>query len=344
MNARRAGLALRARLGLDDFPVDAAWAPDGASCAIACGEGALVLVDFKGTAPAVHELGRHAGGALALAWQPAGPLFASSGADGRVLLWDVRTRAARELLRGTAWSEHLAFARHGKWLAAASGREILVFDAQGAELARFADHPGTINAIAWRPKPVELAALSQGGLRLHRLEPVATVAFDWNAACLTASWSPDGRIIASGLQEGAVHFWNVATTKQSEMKGYGSKVQFTSFSANSRLLATAAGELIVVWDFGGAGPEGSTPRQLRAHTERVTQLAFQPEGPCLASGARDRRLLLWQPALGAEPLDADLLGDEVALLRWSRDGRRLLAGDRAGRLSLYALAAPAAGR
>jgi WD40 repeat protein len=86
------------------------------------------------------------------------------------------------------------------------------------------------------------------------------------------------------------------------------------------------------------------PQQLKEHSERITQLAYQPEGALLASGARDRRVLLWQPAQGDAPLDADLLGDEVALLRWSRDGRQLLAGDRSGVLSVYALSASSAAR
>jgi len=161
--------------------------------------------------------------------------------------------------------------------------------------------------------------------------------YPWKGACLTASWSPDGRVLAAGLQDGSVHFWKLAAGTQSEMKGYGSKVGHTSWSANSRLLATAADDLIVVWDFGGRGPEGSEPVQLRAHTGRITQLCHAPQGALLASGARDRRLLLWQPALSAEPVDADLLADELTLLRWSNDGAWLVAGDRSGAVTLYAL-------
>jgi WD40 repeat protein len=339
MKARALRLTRRARLDLADFPVDAAWSPDGSQLLVALGEGGLALIDLKAAEPAFTEIGRHAGGTLAVSWQPAGPLFASSGQDGRVLLWDARTRESRELVQQNAWTEHLAFARNGKWLAAAAARELRVFDAQGAECARFDKHPGVINAIAWRPKPVNIAALSQGGARVHSIDPLQTLELDWSAACLTASWSPDGRILASGLQENAVHYWNLATSNQSEMKGYAGKVTLTSFGANSRQLATAAGDLIVIWNVGGEGPEGTAPLQLKSHSERITQLCFQPEGACLASGARDRRILLWQPALGTDPLDADLLGDEVALLRWSRDSQRLLAADRAGVLSVYALGA-----
>jgi hypothetical protein len=50
--------------------------------------------------------------------------------------------------------------------------------------------------------------------------------------------------------------------------------------------------------------------------------------------------LLWQPGTAAEPLDADLLADEIVLLRWSRDGQRLAVADRSGRLTIYSLTRP----
>jgi WD40 repeat protein len=177
---------------------------------------------------------------------------------------------------------------------------------------------------------------------VHRIDAqpqaqVQTRSYAAAGACLTASWSPDGRILATGMQDGAVHFWHVAADTQSQMKGYGTKVALTSWSANSRYLATAADQQVIVWDFSGRGPEGSEPLQLAAHTARLTQLSFQPLGPLLAVGARDRRVTLWRPALANQPQDADLLGDEIALLRWSHDGRQLAVGDRSGTLSLYAL-------
>ena len=345
MSARTPRLARQARVDLQDFPVDAAWSPDSARVLVGLGEGGLALVDLGGAEPAVKGIGRHAGGALAVAWQSGGARFATSGQDGRVLLWDARTLESRELVAQSQWCEHLAYSRDGKWLAVAVRGQLRIFDAEGVERARFDNQPGVINAIAWRPKALEIAAVSQGGANIHELEPRPdTLALRWSAACLTAAWSPDGRMLASGLRENGVHYWNLAAGTQSEMKGYPGKVTLTCFSGNNRYLATGAGESIVVWSTGGDGPEGSEALQLKEHSDKLTQLAFQPEGALLASGARDRRVLLWQPAQGTSPGDADLLGEEVALLRWSRDGRQLLAGDRAGVLSFYALSVSSAAR
>jgi WD40 repeat protein len=329
-------LEQRARVELGDYPADAVWSPDGRALVVAGGQGALLWIDIA--AAEVQRLGEHPGGALAVAWQPGGRHFASSGQDGEVRLWDARSREARVLRSGAEWSECLAFAGHGRLLAVATGRALRIFDGTGAPCAELPPQPGAIAALAWRPKTSELAAVGNGGARVHRLEPqLQSREYPWQGACLTASWSPDGRVLASGMQDGSVHYWNISAGTQSQMRGYGTKVALTSWSANSRLLATAADQQIIVWDFSGRGPEGSEPLQLAAHTARLTQLSFQPQGPLLAAGARDHRVTLWRSAQPQQPIDADLLADEVALLRWSNDGTELAAADRSGALTLYSL-------
>ncbi|HZT56760.1 MAG TPA: hypothetical protein VFA35_11065, partial [Burkholderiaceae bacterium] len=219
-----------------------------------------------------------------------------------------------------------------------TGRALQVYSGNGEPQLQLPPHPGVIAALAWKAKGSELAAVGNGGARIHRLEPPQqTREYACPGACLTASWSPDGRFLAAGMQDGSVHYWNLAAGTQSQMRGYGAKVSLTCWSANGRLLATAADEQIVVWDFGGRGPEGSEPLQLAAHTARVTALACQPRGTLIAAGARDHRLTLWRPAQPGQPVDADLLADEVALLRWSNDGAQLVAADRGGNILLYAL-------
>lgn len=336
MSVRPARLQLRRTFELQDFPVDAVFSPDGQQLIVGCGAGVLCRLRLADAGSPVETLGEHAGGLLSLAWQGGGQHFASSGQDGRVCLWEARNGTVRELLAGIQWVEQLAFANTGKLLAAARGREVLLFGGDGALLTTIGDHPGSVAALAWRPRTGELAAVGNGGLRLHRFEPQhQQQEFAWNGACLTASWSPDGRVLASGMQDGSVHFWRIAAGNQSQMRGYGAKVALTTWSANSRYLGTAAGETVVVWDFNGGGPEGSEPLQLRGHSARIGALAFRPAGAHLVSGGRDWRLMLWRPGTTDQAEDAHLLGAEVVLLRWSRDGRWLVAGDRQGTLSLF---------
>jgi WD40 repeat protein len=330
-------LQRRVQLALGEYPVDAAFSPDGATVVVAGGEGGVFRVSLR-AAGNVERMGEHAGGALALAWQPAGALFASSGQDGAVRLWDSRNTDSRVIHTHREWTEHLAFSGNGKLLAVGNATRLHIFDSAGVEQTLIAGHAGNIAALAWRPKSTEVAAACNGGVRVHRITtPVVSRSYDWKGACLTASWRPDGSVLASGLQDGTVHFWNIVTGKQSEMKGYGAKVAHTGWSANGKYLATAADRSIIVWEFAGLGPEGSEPIQLNGHTDRIAQMICAPKGPYLASAGRDCRLLLWRPGFADEPVDADLLSDEIVLLRFSADGKTLLAGDRDGNLIVMAV-------
>jgi WD40 repeat protein len=335
MNVVARGMRLRARIELGDYPVGAAWSPDGAALVIAGGEGAILLLQLDADRT-LRRIGEHPGGALAVAWQKAGNVFASSGQDGAVKLWDARTLAARTIHEGTEWSEHLAFSDNGRLLAVATGRVLRLFDAGGTTRAEFTPHPGAIAALSWRPKAGEIAASGNGGVRIHRLEPSQESRdYPWRGACLTASWNSDGRVLAAGMQDGSVHLWYVASGTQSQMQGYGSKVSSTGWSATGRYLVTAAANTLIVWDFSGKGPEGSRPLELRSHSERINALACRPSGPWVVSAARDRRLLLWRLGASDAPQDAHLLADECTLLSYSRDGGCLAVGDARGGLSLF---------
>jgi WD40 repeat protein len=325
----------RERIELGDYPLDAAWSGDGRNLVVAGGEGGVLLLSATaGELP--RPIGRHEGGVLAVAWQSAGRLFASSGQDGIVLLWDARALEATPIHRGKEWSEQLAFADNGRLLAVGTGRTLQLFDQQGAVRHRFTDHAGAIAALAWRPKSAQIAATGNGGMRLHRLEPHPESSdYPWRGACLTASWNADGRVLAAGMQDGSVHLWNVASGTESELPGLRAKVFATGWSANGRFLAAAAGNALVVWDFSGKGTDGTRAIELQAHSERITALAFRPSGSWLVSAARDRRLLLWRIGAANEPQDAHLLSDDCTLLRFSRDGTRLAVGDAGGGLTLY---------
>jgi WD40 repeat protein len=335
MTAAPGRLQPRGRIDLGDYPVDAAWSGDGKALLIAGGEGSLQRVTLSAPTPA-ERIGRHEGGALAVAWQKAGPLFASSGQDGVVLLWDSRTLQARAVHQSQQWSERLAFADNGRWLAVATGRILRLVNEDGDAQHHFADHPGNIAALAWRPRANEIAAAGNGGARVHRLEPrPESRDYPASGACLTANWNADGRVLASGMQDGAIQLWNVASGTQTEIPGLGTRVFATEWSANARYLAAAAGSTLIVCDLNAKGARAQEPQELRGHSDRLTALRFRPTGTWLVSAARDRRLLLWRVGNSEQPQDAHLLPDECTLLRFSRDGALLAVGDALGGLTIY---------
>lgn len=338
-------LAERASVALDTYIVDLDWSADSRSLAAAGGEGAVVLIENAADEPRSRLLGEHGMGAISVAWQPRGSVVASSGQDGEVALWDTSGSTVKRLRPGTAWTDHLAYSPDGKLLATASARVLSLWDEAGDLFHRFEPHASSISALAWDKPGRDLAAAIQGAVCVHRIEPprFSTRRYAWPAACLTAGFSPNGKVLASGTQDGTVHFWNLATGKDAQMRGYGSKVTLTEWSANSRYLATAAGAEVIVWDFAGKGPEGSKPLQLSGHTERITHLAFQPNGPWLVSAGRDWLVSLWQPGKNARAADAHLARGEITAVRWSPDGRHVAVGDSKGTLTFHELVSRPAG-
>jgi WD40 repeat protein len=322
-----------------DFPTALTWRPDGTQLIVGAASGELSLVAAADGAR--RAIGQHEIGVLAVAVRGDGARVASGGQDGAIAEWSLPDGALlHRSSPGKAWVEQLAYQPGGKLLASAAGKRVELWSEAGERLHAFEEHGGVVAAIAWNGGK-RLGAAAFGGLWLHSIEAgaYATEALPWKGAPLTLAFSPNGKVIACGMQDASVHFWRRPGGHHSQMSGYAAKVRETSWSANSRWLATGGGQAVVLWDFGGKGPEGTRPLQLEGHTDRITALAFQREGGHLVSGGRDWRLSLWRPASTTQALDAHLLGAPICALAWSPDSRRVVAASENGEVSLYALAA-----
>lgn len=331
---------------LADYPVDAAWTAKG-ELLVGGGEGDLTLVEAS--SGATRTIGRHDPGVLNVAVVAGDVAVISSGQDGSVRRWapgDGSDGKGTILHRDKGWPQSLSVSHDGRAVAWAQGRSVRVHDAAGAPLRVFEDLGRSASLLAWRGRMNELAAAGQTHAWLCEIANGKVMELDLEGGPVTLAYSPDGRILVAGLQDGVVSFRYVATQKKSRMSGYEGKVTHTAWSANSRYLASAASgaSTIVVWDFGGKGPEGSTPLQLGTHTDRIEALAFQPGGKLLATAGRDGRLALWHPGPqyrqasdGTLPqaMDVHLLKGTPALLRWSTDGTRLAVVQTDGRVDFY---------
>lgn len=336
-------LAERWRADAGDYPAGIAWAPGGAQVAVAVAPGPVLLLDGATGEPAGTPAG-HAGGASCVAWSsaPNGPLLASGGHDGAVRLWGAAGEAVAELAAGASWVEQVAWSEDGDLLATAAGKVVRVWTREGVLVAELPRQASTVTALGWRPGKralPELATACYGGARLWRIgggssagtapgqveEPPQVAAAEWKGSVLAASWSPDGRRVATGAQDGLIHIWHPENDDKLEMGPYPSKVRTMAWSAAAGLLVTIAGELLVLWSFTGAGPAGKKPAMLKGHEEEVLAVAAQARGPLLASGDADGMVAVWSPQGRRRPLVTAGLGDAVERLAWAPGDRVLLA-------------------
>lgn len=269
---------------------------------------------------------------------PGRPHARPGGEDGRLLFWDAPTGDLRAEARpGRGWVGHLVWSPAGGVLAAAAGRQLGFFRADGAALAGPPALGSAVAALAWRPDGGAVAAATYGAVTQYRpgeTSPLEVLV--WKSAYLSLAWSGDGRHLVAGTQESNLICWPLPFRDEQplHMSGYPAKVKQFGFDARSRFLATGGGEIVTVWDMAGSGPAGRRPLQLEGHGARVTALAWQRRGQMLATGAQDGSLWLWNPAAGETGLPARRDGPETTALVWSPDDRRLAVACADGMLSV----------
>jgi WD40 repeat protein len=330
----------RATATIDDYVADLVWAPDSKSFAIAGGEGKVALARAEADALNIEVLGEHLLGALAIVWRPRANVFATSGQDSAVALWDgVSGKQIKRWKPATTPTQALSFSPDGEILASAAGKVVTLWSAAAERIHAFAPATSTAVALAFDRPGTDLGVALNGELAVHRIEKsrYETRRYKWPAACLTVNFSGNGRFLASGMADGTLHFWNRSTGKDSQMRGYDGKLELVAWSDNSRYLASSAGNEVVLWDFSGKGPEGTRPIVLGGHTERVDSLAWQPGSEHFVSAGRDWRLTLWRPAKTKQPIDVQMLDSEISVVRWSPDGKRVAAGEKNGRITVFDL-------
>lgn len=336
------GLEPRAAAQLDDYMADCAWGPDGATIAIAGGEGKVALARLDDGTLALETLGEHMLGTLAVAWQPRANVCATSGQDGAVALWDTATgKQLKRFKPAPTATQALAWSPGGELLASAAGKSVTLWSPTGEKVHAFSPNTSTAVALAFDRPGNDLGVALNGEIAVYRVDKsrYETRRYKWPAACLTVNFSGNGRFLAAGMADGSLHFWNRSNGKDSQMRGYEGKLDLVGWRDDSRYLASCAGNEIVLWDFSGRGPEGTKPIVLSGHTGKVDSFSWQPGGEHLVSGGRDWRLSLWRPGKATQPIDVQLLDEEASVVRWSPDGKRLLAGDKKGRLAVYELVA-----
>ena len=201
-----------------DWSFCVAWAPDGKRLAV--GTGAFSDPARPETFSGKSQVWDVAAGRkireaevtsfiVSTAWSPDGRTIATGLGDGRLILWDAESGAARHSavaspercdVNGLAWSPD------GRWLATAQqdGKVRLWDPARGMVVQTLAGCKGQMRGLAWSPDGSLLAAAGQGGeifvWRARDAQDGRALA-RWSAGSemiWSLAWSPDGRTLAAG--------------------------------------------------------------------------------------------------------------------------------------------------
>ena len=339
-------LSERTSVALDTYIVDVAWSPDGTALAVAGGEGAVVLVEnMRGQAASARARrawhGRHRGRVAA---RLASRGLVRAGQRGRAVGYrrcQLRRSACGRARRGPSTSRIRRTAscsrrQQARCSALWDGAGELVHASSRSRRPSPRSRGTSPGAISPRPRKARCASIASSR------RSSAMRRYTWPAACLTAAYSPNGRVLASGTQDGTVHFWMLATGKDSQMRGYGTKVTLTEWSANSRYLATTVGQRShrVGFRRQGSGRLRAAAAR-RAHGARHAP-RVSSHGP--VARLRGTRLARDAVAAGQGNQGGGCAPErgEITAMRWSPDGQRLAVGESKGRLTIYELLSRAA--
>jgi WD40 repeat protein len=261
-----------------------------------------------------------------IASSPDSKLFASvafaidSPTGGYVTLWDATTGKEVRRLDGLAWGHSVAFSSDGNTLASASldGRDHFsgLWDVATGRLLRRLQTPARL-ALAFSPDGRAVAGARADDLDEDRdQDPTAVCLWDVKDGLLlrklyapglvkgrprinTAVFSPDGKMLAGGADDGSVYLWNPATgIWSSRLAGHQAGVEAIQFLAGGKILASAGNDGTVrLWDLA----TGKELRQLEVAGagELAVPLAGSPDGRYLAySGRSGQPITLWDVAAG----------------------------------------------
>lgn len=225
--------------------------------------------------------------------------------------------------------------------AAAAGREVRLVDRTGNTVAATDDHPSTVTGLAFNPKGKRLAVAHYGGVNLRWISKLdqGPLRLPWRGSHIGVTWSPDGTVVISAMQECELHGWRLTDGQHFAMAGYAAKARSLDWLARPMTLVTSGGDCVTAWSFTGKGPMGKPPIEVgRGLGRLVTRVAVHPKSRIVAAGFDEGQVIVC--ALGGEDQVVRLRWPDrqsVTALAWSRDGKRLAAGTNGGGISIYDL-------
>jgi WD40 repeat protein len=225
----------------------------------------------------------------------------------------------------------LAFSPDGRFLAASSGRQVLLFDAAtGKPAATLGDHPGPIIALAFTPDGASLVSaggragqfgyftvwdVAKGQRRLEARGHADSI--------LAIAIAPDGKSLATAGYDKQVLIWDLATAKPVRaLQDHSDSVYALALAPGHKVLASCAADRTVkLWDW----TTGKRTLSLAESTAELYTVVFTPDGSHVLAAGVDRSIRMWRVGGGEVRLERTAFGHDAPIVRLavSPDGTML---------------------
>jgi WD40 repeat protein/serine/threonine protein kinase len=296
-----------------------------------------VLLDSLATNSEERRLVLHRGKATSAVFSPSGDSVLTAAEDHLAAVFDVATGQAKVLLVG-----HQNFVITAEY---SPNGQLAVTTSYDGTAAIWDVTNGRRNHVLPHDAPVMIAQFSPNGTK------VATGSFDnlvrlWDVTSgvllhtltghadfvRTLSFHPDGTHLISGSADMSAQVWNVESGENvAILQGHEQTVATAQFSRDGMYVITAAAPAA------NAAPKDRAARLWNAETWEldaelnpgpvIASAAISPDGNRIAVGCGDGTVRIWDMSLKSfvQLFEADASGGWLTNVRFSRDGRRLLA-------------------
>ena len=292
----------------------------------------------------------------ALAYSPDGKTIALAKFGGTVRLWDAGAPqnngvpqpryAATPFFSGhKKFADCLAYSPDGKTIVSGTSSEIHLWNATTRKHdATFKGATDNINSVAYSPDGKTIVGGSWDGRvhlwdaatgrytgfpRQNRLKPAEGPddkgnVYRNNYATSTV-YSPDGKTIASAIDDDTVHLWDTDTGEHKTVFiGHTDIIYAVAFSPDGKTIASASKDKTVrLWDT----DTGIHKATLIGHNNMVYAVAYSPDGKTIATGSsyNDNTIRLWDADTGRHKNTFRVDG-RVHSIVFSPDGKTIAVG------------------
>jgi WD40 repeat protein/tRNA A-37 threonylcarbamoyl transferase component Bud32 len=255
---------------------------------------------------------------------------------GKVSLWDVTQMTPSERLK-LPEARTLAFSPDGKMLATSPWQSIQLWDTTTGELrTTLKGHQPPVGAVLFLPNGALASCATDRTVRLWLLAPtnenrsVESILLGAHRApvlCLAAAL--DGKLLASGANDGTIELWNVAQSSDEARSRNSSHFQLRSVVPGDYLsslqLLPDGKTLVAFTKRGTAGWNTLSGRDCLELAAPGEHGALSPNGELLARGGSDGTVALWDFRRGKLLNSVTGHVSRVCATTFSPDGRMLVS-------------------
>ena len=228
----------------------------------------------------------------------------SGGADGLVLKWNL-DKCKIEKCDGTSISNHKGAVLS---LSIASSDDFLVSSSSDNTIEICSLLSGNcLYRVGYAGLSMPKISMSRSGkylissdlkssVYLWSLSEILGDFFIHGSIVRDVAFSPDGRYLASGADDGKIKIWNLNEKKLLiSLEKHSAEVFSIVFSPDGKLFASAGNDKkIVIWDT----ENFSVNKQINCHDDSINSISFSPDNKTIASASSDKTIQLWNVETG----------------------------------------------